>query len=220
MCRMIGFSFTEDDEVSSLFELLKKFAKSGLHSPHTDGWGCYLKNSDNNIFCYKNINPVYEDKIDNFNSYLGIFHARKASPGLPHGMLQLHPFLADNSVFAHNGTIKDANLDNPFSSDSFDLFNNLRDFADFEDLGKRIISFKNKHLFTSINFLMIKDDSFYVLNLYNEEEDYYTLWLKEDQKGIVVSSETVNEFSKPLKNGDLLKIVSGKIVEKINLLGA
>jgi glutamine amidotransferase len=216
---MIGFSFTEDNETLTLFNFLQKFAKNGLHSPHTDGWGCYLKDSENRIFCFKNTTPIYKDKMENFNSMMGIFHARKASPGLSHGTLQLHPFIADDSIFAHNGTIEDASLNNPFSSDSFELFDYLKDFSDFEDFIKKIISFKNECSFTSINFLMINDNSFYVLNLYNEEKDYYTLWIKKDEKGIVVSSEPIDSSSKPLRNGDLLKIVSGKLVEEVNLLG-
>jgi predicted glutamine amidotransferase len=66
---------------------------------------------------------------------------------------------------------------------------------------------------------MIKNNHLYILNLYNEEEDYYTLWLKKDRRGIVVSSEPIDSSSEPLKNGDLLKITSGKIVKRDNLLG-
>ncbi len=219
MCRMIAFSNQTDIDTAYIFQKLQYFAESGIHSPHPHGWGTYLENSNNEIFSYKSINPIYEDKFEKFNSSVGIFHARKSSPGLQKGLLQLHPFMKSNTVFAHNGTIYDIEIDNPFNSDSFELLKQIDNFNSVKKLAIKIKRFYNDYSFTAINFFMLKSSTLYVLELYKEEKEYYTLWINTDhENGIVVSSEPFDDPFKPLKNGDLLKIENGILIDKVNIL--
>jgi predicted glutamine amidotransferase len=219
MCRMIAFSNKDDISTLEIFDKLKELAQFGLHYPHSDGWGAYLKDNNGRIFCYKNALPSYEDEFQDFKSNIGIFHARKASEGLKKGNLQLHPIFQDNIIFSHNGTVKDIKIENPFSLDSYELLSEIKNFDSLFDLAKNVKKFYSLYSFTAINFFMIKFETLYVLQLYKEEPDYYTLWLNSNYNGgFLISSEAFDSDFKPLKNGDLLKMEDGNLIEKINVL--
>ena len=222
MCRMIAFSNKNDISTLHIFDRLKESAKYGSHSPHSDGWGVYLKDNDGRIFCYKNTIPAYEDNFEDFKSSIGIFHARKASKNLKKGILQLHPIFQDDIIFSHNGTVKITEINNPFSLDSYELLKNIKNFDSFYNLAKNVKNFYDRYTFTAINFFMIRNRTLYALQLYNEDPDYYTLWFDSNYNGgFLIASEAFNSNShnfRPLKNGDLLKIEYGNLIEKINVL--
>ncbi len=219
MCRMIGFSFRQDKNTNWLFKSLQDMAANGIHSPHTDGWGEYLMNSSREILYHKSVNKVFNDTSPDFDALLGIMHARKASPGLDVSILQLHPYMINGDIFAHNGTIRKVNIENPFKTDSFELFKRIRNFNFFEQLERNVKNFiMNSDDFTAINFLMIKGEDLYVLQLFNEEEEYYTMWYSKNADGFVTASEKINEDFIPFENGDLMKINRGEILRKVNLL--
>ncbi|HOQ38848.1 MAG TPA: class II glutamine amidotransferase [Fervidobacterium sp.] len=228
MCRMAAFSMRQHANVSWIIEYVKHMALCGQKGPHSDGWGYVLIGDDRKIEC-KSLIPAYDDKdmllTDDQKFNIGIVHARQASKGLPKTKMQLHPFYKDGKYFAHNGTISTANRKNVFSSDTYDFFEHVLPFNDFEELIRLVREYAKSEEFSGINFLLIDEaeDSLYVGCCYGskEDEDYFTLYYSCEDDCFSVFSE--NPLGKalgnyePMKNGEVFKVLAGKIVERRNL---
>lgn len=227
MCRMAGFSFDDNQNISEIFEFVKSMALNGMEAPHNDGWGCFCKNDVNHIL-YKSLRPIYEDsyninKITEEKFKLGLIHARLASKGLPKTTLQLHPFYINGRYFAHNGTIKSAKRENIYNSDTYEYFENIVSFRDTIELAQKIRDYAQKNEYSGMNFLMIDEveKSLYVCCLYNYSErnrEYFTLHYYNDENNFIVYSEKFSSDYKPMENGELLKVVAGKIVDRLIIL--
>ncbi|QTA37487.1 hypothetical protein JYK00_07050 [Thermosipho ferrireducens] len=209
MCRMLGFSFKDKQNVNDLFKNLQDMAQFGIKSPHPHGAGIFAVNG-NEILYHKWEKPIFDLKICLPEFEIGIMHARKASPNFPITYLQLHPFIDEKGkAFCHNGTIYTANRQNIFKSDSFDYFVSIKDFETIKELIQNIQKFRAGHKYTGINFLMTFDKKLFAYCDYKEDPVYYTMWFSE--KG-VVSSEKLNDFFIPMKKGELIIFERGKIV--------
>lgn len=219
MCRMIGYSFKEKKvkNVDFLFEHLKTMSKNGLKSPHNHGWGIATKISKKEVFFHKSITPVFNENNYNFKGYMGIMHSRKASDHLGKNIFQLHPYLIDDTFFCHNGTIRSIDPKNIFGTDSFEYFSYIYPLENIEDLKEKINNFSEKNEYSGINFLMMKDDYLYALCKYKENKEYFTLWYKEEEKGVIVTSEKIDETFSPFENNQLFIIKNGEIIDKINI---
>ncbi len=227
MCRMAGFSFDDNKDISEIFEIVKSMALNGMEAPHNDGWGCFCKNDVNHIL-YKSLRPIYEDsyninKITEEKFKLGLIHARLASKGLPKTTLQLHPFYINGRYFAHNGTIKSAKRENIYSSDTYEYFENIALFKDTFDLGQKIKDYAQKNEYSGMNFLMIDEieKALYVCCLYTDSErnrEYFTLHYYNDDADFIVYSEKFSNDYKSMENGELIKVVAGKIVDRLIVL--
>ncbi|ABS60038.1 MULTISPECIES: class II glutamine amidotransferase [Fervidobacterium] len=225
MCRMAGFSFDDNQNISEIFEFVKSMALNGMEAPHNDGWGCFCKNDVNHIL-YKSLRPIYEDsyninKITEEKFKLGLIHARLASKGLPKTTLQLHPFYINGRYFAHNGTIKSARRENIYESDTYEYFENIVNFNSIGQLVQNILKYSKINEFSGMNFIMVdeKENALYVCCLYTDtsrNKEYFTLhyyYNKSDKKFIVYSEKFSDEFQ-PMKNGEIIKVIDGIIVEK------
>ncbi len=227
MCRMAGFSSSKGLEISKVINFTKRMASQGMESPHNDGWGIVAMNNDEKIIL-KSIKPIYEDEKVNFLSEnqtynLGIVHARLASSGLPKTTLQLHPFYINGKYFAHNGTIKSAKRENIYDSDTYEYFENIVSFKDTIDLAQKIKDYAQKNKYSGMNFLMIDEveKALYVCCLYTYSErnrEYFTLHYYNDDNNFIVYSEKFSSDYKPMENGELLKIVAGRIVDRLIIL--
>ena len=222
MCRMAAFSTVSKVSVLNVFKHVSEMAINGKGSPHNDGYGIVILD-DVRKYEYKSLTPIYEDVLganllkDIYGS-CGIIHARKASDGIPVGVQQLHPFYIEGKYLAHNGTITDADKSNPFKSDTYDFFYNIFKFKTFNELLGNIKKYIDIHDFSGMNFFILDelDGSLYVGCIYNCNEDYFTLHYKLDQLGFFVYSEKVinEEPMTSMRNGQVLKIKDGKIIEE------
>lgn len=224
MCRMAGFSSKNDFGISQILDFTKRMARYGLESPHEDGWGIVALNRKEKII-YKSIVPIYEDpKIDLFGMglySLGIVHARLASSGIPKTGLQLHPFHIDGRYFAHNGTVKTARRLNIYDSDTYEYFEFISRFRNVYELAENIGKYAQNNKYSGLNFLMIDEVemALYICCLYSDQNlsSYYTLHYHNDEENFVVFSEPLDNSYVPMKNGELLKVIDGKIIEQIFL---
>ncbi|AFG34712.1 putative glutamine amidotransferase [Fervidobacterium pennivorans DSM 9078] len=227
MCRMAGFSSSDGLRIARIIDFTKHMANYGMESPHNDGWGIIAMNDEEKII-FKSIKPIYKDSkvnlfSDNTIYTLGIVHARLASAGLPKTTLQLHPFYIDGKYFAHNGTIKSAKRENIYSSDTYEYFENIALFKDTFDLGQKIKDYAQKNEYSGMNFLMIDEieKALYVCCLYTDSErnrEYFTLHYYNDDADFIVYSEKFSNDYKSMENGELIKVVAGKIVDRLIVL--
>jgi len=221
MCRMAAFSSSNDICIVEVFDKVSVMAERGRGAPHDDGYGLIIQ-SQFEKFEHKSTKAIYEDAdfrklCEKLQGEIGIIHARKASPGIPVGLQQLHPFYIEGRYLAHNGTISDANKTNLFQSDTYDFFLSIHDFKDFEDLLNNVKKYVEAHNFSGINFLLLDelDNSLYVGCIYNGDSKYFTLYYKVDKTGFFVySQEDVDDSLVPMKNGQIFKVRNGEIIEE------
>lgn len=218
---MAGFSLVNPREIGGIFEFVSKIAKEGKGAPHGDGFG-YVLVSENAFVYAKFFTPIYESEKRLDGTFrLGIVHARKASEGVPLGLRQVHPFHIDEKFFAHNGTVFSATRANPYESDTFDYFASVKDFEDFRELLFKIRNFARSNRYSGLNFLMLDtlESALYVCCLFNSErtDDYFVLHYKESSDGFFVYSEKYEEGYQPMANGEVFKVLNGRIVERGNV---
>ena len=193
MCRMFLLVSDGDTERNILKAVLSsfkkaahfdKYLKSALKQ-HPDGWGCVsfdLTNVGKNGFIYRSKKPAFEDNLlttivnsDIFeHNFLLLSHARKASPGTPLKLAQVHPFeksINDMVIYlAHNGTISKEFLKSKFQVSSEGLsdtqmlleiveknlpnYTNLKDLIVDLDVILMAESKKNPKVYTAAQFLV------------------------------------------------------------------
>lgn len=120
-------SNTKSDILSKVNPLVQSWEKATSNdqnffnyvkvNQHDDGWGSYqyyINNANNEHFSIqKSSIPAFNEKQfvniseENFNNYILLRHARKASPSMPITLSQNHPFVNETGtiVLAHNGTL-------------------------------------------------------------------------------------------------------------------
>ena len=131
MCRLFVFCGTGTHSKSDLFSNLnplvdswrkaterdETFLKYRNVSCHDDGYGTFqyfkTENNKEHISVNKSSIPAFREnhtvnlEYDTIDDFVGLFHARKASPGMPLKLAQNHPLIDENGamIVAHNGTI-------------------------------------------------------------------------------------------------------------------
>ncbi len=215
MCRMAGFSFSKKTDISWIFKYVQRMAKEGMEAPHSHGYGYLLLDEKQTLNLFKDIRPIFDVEPIRTEGTLGLIHARLASPGVPVSRNQLHPFYLNGKYFVHNGTIKSAKMDNVYESDSYEYFTKISNFSSFAELVEKLKMFANFEDFTGANFLIVNEieEALYVGCLFKTKKEYYTLYYKENEDGLVVFSEKYDDSFKSIKNGDVFKVKNGKIEE-------
>tara|TARA_Y100000310_G_C20487690_1_gene717632 strand:- start:196 stop:882 length:687 start_codon:yes stop_codon:yes gene_type:complete len=166
---------------------------------HQDGWGiAFLRN--NHWVLEKSPRPIYDDpKINRFRDLktnLVIMHVRKKSVGDEIDLNNCHPFQHQDSIFCHNGTIKEKIFHHPQfqpqgTTDSERLFYSILSKPELipgieETLNSYqtakgsniILSTKNK------SYIYIKENIFPL---------YYQMKVSKNKDFLIISSEELNK---------------------------
>ena len=211
MCRMVAFSSEKDVRVSRFIDYLKRMAENGKKSPHPDGWGFFCKDTLGNVFYNRSTRPIFEDEFPDFLASSCIIHARKASPGTSKGLLSVHPFLflKGDSVLAlaHNGSVNVNEGEKKVLRIGVDteLIINFLSKGDLDDLPKE---FRGRA--TSTTLLISDGKRITAMRCCWKECDYYTLFLREENGLVMVSSEGEG---RELRNGEAVTMEDGKIID-------
>ena len=219
MCRMLGVVAT--NKISyKLLDSFKQLALTGrikksMTEGHQDGWGIAGYLGKWPVQFGRSPKNILED-IDNFitsshkaiisDTRMLVVHLRKASEG-DLSLENTHPFIADDFVFCHNGTIYNSeklilpgtNYEGTTDSERFFKFilNKINKVSKrrYPEMFKSIIEeIKEKCKFTSLTFLLCDGEHLIGYRNYNEVKEYYTLYYS-TQKGLsVVCSEELPGF--------------------------
>lgn len=250
MCRLLS-TFGKPKDWSKIILEFQKQANTGKILPilgiepgHKDGWGMAKSNIDTSgmEIVGKYLGSAmeadeYKKNIDSYSTPPRIFmcHLRKASPGIQISLANTHPFLYENWVFSHNGTIYEANklmsnskfLLTSDDSDSEHFFHYLLTYILNEELTQtfpeKIIEalLKINVPFTSLNSMFSNGSDLYAIRYCIKNEDYYTLSYYETTDGIVISSEPVHlpelkdSLWKELPNRSLIRVSSDPLKMEI-----
>jgi len=191
---------------------------------HHDGWGIsYLK--DGKWVTIKSPKAIFEDPscdfIRNLKTPVAILHVRRKTLGEP-SIENSHPFQEEcenlgEFVFCHNGSVRDEIKFSPKYTPKGETDTEKLFYSILTDIpGKENYKFINKKI-SSYNdssgsniILSNKEKSIIGVN-YKKFESYYKMCLaKINQKGIVISSESLptiqNTSWKELENGDVVVV--------------
>jgi glutamine amidotransferase len=196
MCRLL---YIRSKKSFKIEDHLRKFAQIARNSKEYQGhgWGCaYLVNNEWKV--YKNIKPIWEDKIDLFDSTtLLIAHARSAFKDQDIHIDYNMPFLKRGYVFIFNGELHGVKIKVNGKLGAEKIFNFILRFTkdDIQSAiqkGIKIIKKRSRYI-KAMNFIIADKKMAYVYSDYNEDPDYFTLNLKDSDNQIIISSEIYPE---------------------------
>lgn len=216
MCRMLAFKAKDSIEIKPFFKALTTMASSGINAPHGDGFGFTFSNN-HGIETYRDSRAIWETNSDDKKAKLGIFHARKASPGYQVNLHHVHPFTGfvngKSYAFAHNGTIY--SMQNGRNIDSQEYFKIIMKRIETETpeaaLYKSAMEISKNNRYSSITAFLTDYENLWALKFCTEEhESSHNLFLGRGDGFTMLSSESQENFS-GLKT-DSVEIKNGEII--------
>ncbi len=198
MCRFVAVFSKKIIEMDEYVEWVKGQARKGKRSPHPDGFGYWIKGDGE--YHLRTTAPAWEVDISVPRGRVAFIHARKAGEeGAPVSLNNVHPFIIGKNVFMHNGLVRMPRHPAAVGgTDTESYFLTLLDMGVEE--GLRHIG--ERYDFVSLNFVMWKDGKFMIFRAAREREDYFTLWVKQEDT-IVVSTEKGEGEWNEVPNGEL-----------------
>ena len=192
MCRLLYVRSEQEFEIT---EHLQKFAKISKNSKEFQGhgWGCtYLQNGQWQL--YKNIMPVWEDNLNVFGetSHL-IAHARSAFRDKDIHIENNMPFTSGDVIYIFNGELHGVKIKEKGRIGAEKLFNFIMRFNKGNLLaalskGTVIIEKRSKYI-KAMNIIMADRHKAYLSSLFNEDETYFTMHVKNDNNKIIICSD-------------------------------
>ena len=192
MCRLLFISSKKEFNTS---HHLNKFAEICSNSKEFQGhgWGCsYIIN--NEWIHYKNINPIWEDDLSKFaKTNRLIAHARSAFMDKDITIENNMPFVRDEYIFIFNGELHGVRLKSDGRTGADKIFNlimrlNKNNMKNAIERTVRIINERSKYI-KAMNFIIADKNHSYFSSLFNEDPDYFTLWMKEENDLNIVCSD-------------------------------
>ena len=215
MCRLMGYVSEKDFSLSEFAgPRFEDFA--ALSSKHCDGWGVVELEAGTESPSLV-IEPSQASKSEKFRTIAhesksngALLHLRWATAGLSVKEGNTHPFTHGEISFIHNGGVMPSN-----AMDSFidaDLFETMRGDTDSERYFGTIITeirkcglvdgivaavrlIREKCTFSSLNAMILTPHQMIIINEHNndrvpagEPNDYYDLYFRKDEKGVLVAS--------------------------------
>ncbi len=178
MCRLL---YIDSEDEFSIEDYLSKFAGISKNSKEYQGhgWGIsYIK--DGKWKHYKNINPVWEDWLDQFGKTTRLIaHARSAFRDEEIVIENNMPFYDDKYVFIFNGELSGVRIKEEGRIGAEKIFNFIKRF-DKGDIkvalskGTEAIK-KLTNYIRAMNIIIADQTSAYVYSYFNEDADYFTM---------------------------------------------
>lgn len=193
MCRLLVI---RDAEPFDATPLLEKFAYISRHSKDYQGhgWGCAYKDEGGGWELYKNINPVWEDRLDQFPpTTLLVAHARSAFQDRDIVIENNMPFSDGRTVYIFNGELRGVKIREKGRIGAEKIFNYIRRFDKgntFTAMKKALgIVKKRTRYIRCINIIMVNEEGIHVSSFFNEDEDYFTMHYKESGDALTICSD-------------------------------
>jgi glutamine amidotransferase len=195
-------------------DYLQKFAEISENSREYQGhgWGCsfYINGNWKN---YKNVKPIWEDDLTNFGkSTRLIAHARSAFRDEGIIIENNMPFYDDRYIFIFNGELRGVQIKESGRIGAEKIFNYIKRFdkgniSEAISKGTEIIKKKSAYI-RAMNIIMADNKKAYIYSHFSEDEDYFTMYLKQTVDRIVVCSDKFmgdTDWS-PIENNSFLEL--------------
>ena len=111
MCRLLGWASRRPTTLQALLGSEPLTAFTDLSREHADGWGMAWIDPSGRLETRKGVDAAWEsggfaDGVGGVMTIAGCLHLRWATPGFPVAPGNTHPFIHENTAFAHNGVIR------------------------------------------------------------------------------------------------------------------
>lgn len=225
MCRLLGiknFTFSEHKELLASFAKLAETGKTLQGDPpgHTDGWGlAWYEEGQARI--YKSAGSLLKEEQEYLftleqasKSPVLIAHLRKSAWPETTTVENAHPFMHDNCVFAHNGTVRDYKtllprialsglpLDTALDTEIlFYYILSIRSDGMENAFRSAVDDITQHHQFSSLNSLLSDGEKLYACREYSNYPEYYTLYRARSGAADIIASEPLS----PSLNWELMK---------------
>ena len=149
---------------------------------------------------------IYMDtihRIEAVSPHVVLVHLRKASPRTKITIHETHPFLHENVLFCHNGTIFSSD-DRPLGPtlDSIQLFEKIQEYS----LEEAVPIFWN-YQYTSLCCILTDGHTIWGYRDFMRDEKYYTLYYHVSDSCVILCSEPLFPGDwKLLKNRELITV--------------
>ena len=249
MCRLLGVYGRVDgwQRIAMEFSKLAEFGKIPpvrAEPGHKDGWGVAASNAAQTAMTTKarHLGSAYgsleyQSTIEALASqpHVLLSHVRKASPGIPVTIGNVHPFSRNKWAFIHNGTVYDP--ESLPREPSFELISDGSDSEFLFGFFLGVLSEAKKdeqHLktlidalsaltinHTSINCMLSNGSELIVIRDCQRYEEYLTLFYYPLNEGVIVCSEPIDTPALnpgkwiPLSNKSILRITETPPVVEI-----
>jgi len=234
MCRLLGYSSltptTFSEAVGSNFNQFVSLAND-----HCDGWGI-ATTSNHKAELYKE--PVaatksahFKKQLEKHKSNAALLHLRWATEGMPVNENNTHPFTYQDITFIHNGSITPSTALDPLIDKNYlslakgttdseryflYLLTQIENHGFIEGVKTGLSYIKNNCTYSSINMMIINDQSFMAACIYNQDKipdrfksspDYYHLKYDTKNNQVVVASSGWNQEGwQEIPNGSVLVV--------------
>lgn len=205
MCRLLYQRSAHAFDASIPLEKFALIAKSSKeYQGH--GWGCaYLQ--DNKWYLYKSLKPVWEDKeFPRTQTTLLIAHARSAFRDRDIALENNMPFINGDWVFIFNGELHGVKIKEAGRIGAEKIFNFILRFyqGDMQDAVKKgvpIIEGRSRYV-KAMNLIIADKQQSYLSTLYNEEDDYFTMYVRQTADSVTLCSDPFPAEAgwQPIKN--------------------
>jgi glutamine amidotransferase len=192
MCRLLAI------QSATLFDpqpYLEKFAAICRHSRENQGhgWGCAWL-VDHQWKFYKNIHPIWDDCFEQpGKTRLFLAHARSAFRDEGIMIENNMPFYTEDTVFIFNGELRGVKIKIAGRIGAEKIFNYIQRFnqgclADALQKGSEIIV-KRCDYVRAMNIIMSDKQELVLHSLFNEDDDYFTMYRKKTGSMVIVCSD-------------------------------
>ncbi len=234
MCRILAIKNYSCREHGNLLVSFSRLAEIGKVPPgslpgHNDGWGFGFYRSGRAVL-HKSASSILEEKSifrrimrDSDGSPSIIVHLRKSA--WPHTSTaeNAHPFLCDNFMFAHNGTIRDyqallphLNIEKKHTGINRALDTEIFFYFILSNMGlgiekalKRAAAYiSGNNSFSSLNCVLATGKGLFAYRQYSLNPSYYSLYHAVAGKSEIICSEPVDRSLswEMLRRGSLLAL--------------
>lgn len=219
MCRLLGYVSPREISIEEIAGAsFQEF--SNLSEKHRDGWGVATSSTGKQAELIVETLPAkdssqYSHLTKEALSDGALLHLRWATSGLAVVEGNTHPFEFENISFIHNGGITPLDsMDNFIDSDLIDvmrgntdsekyfylLITQIRKLGLIEGICAGVKLIQDNCNYSSLNAMLLTSEKYVIINEHNPEkrpagegEDYYDLFYRKDEKGILVASSGWNQ---------------------------
>lgn len=192
MCRLLLVKSENEFDIVNHLEFFSFICKnSEEYQGH--GWGMFYLDSKNEWKEYKNIKPIWEDKLSNFGkTKLLVAHARSAYMDKDIFIENNMPFFDGKYVFIFNGELQKVRIEEQGRIGAEKIFNFLKRFdkGDMKEaMGNGIRQLKKRtQYYKAINVIIATKENIFLSTNYSERENYFSMHCKKSDNELVICS--------------------------------
>jgi predicted glutamine amidotransferase len=192
MCRLLTIKSETPFAITPHFIQFAEIAKNSKeYQGH--GWGCAWLDASSGWKFYKNIDPVWQDDLDQFDkTRLLVVHARSAFEDKDIVVENNMPFFDGRTVFIFNGELRGVKIREQGRIGAEKIFNYIRRFDQGDTrqaLAKAVgIIRKRTRYIRGMNIIMVNDKGIFVSSYFTEDEDYFSMRYREGRELVICSA--------------------------------